>query len=86
LKEATGDLVADLDARDTGTDLHHLAGTIGQGDDVVLYRHAVGIAHNAKIAKVERARSDLDQHLAVGRLGLGALHLDQRIDADAALQ
>jgi hypothetical protein len=51
LEEAAGDLVADLNARDAGTDLHHLAGTIGQRNDVVLNRHAVGAAHNAEIAK-----------------------------------
>jgi len=34
-----------------------------------------------KIAKVERARSYLDQNLTAGRLGIGPVDLDQRIDA-----
>jgi hypothetical protein len=32
LEEAAGDLIADLNPRDASTDLHHLAGTIGQRD------------------------------------------------------
>jgi hypothetical protein len=42
--------------------------------------------HDAEIAKVERARRDLDQHLAVGWLGIGSLDLNQRIDAGTALR
>ena len=65
LEEAAGDLVADLYARDAGADLDHLAGAVGQRDDVVAHRHAVGAAHDAEIAEIERAGRDLDQHLAM---------------------
>ena len=84
LEEAAGDLVTDLHAGDAGTHLDHLAGAVGQGDDIVAHRHPVCAAHDAEIAEVERARRDLDQHLAIGRLGIGALDLDQRVDAGAA--
>src|ERR1017187_5751552 len=84
LEEAAGHLVADLDALDAGANLHHLAGTVGQRDDVVGDWHAVGAAHDTEIAEVERAGCDLDQHLAIGRPGIGPLDLDQRVDAGAA--
>jgi hypothetical protein len=86
LEEAAGDFMADLNARDAGTDLHHLAGTIRQRNDVVTHRHSVGAAYDAEIAKIERARRDLDQYLPVRRLRIRSLDFDQRIDAGAALQ
>ena len=41
--------------------------------------------HDAEIAKVERARRDLDWH-SVGWPGIGSLDLNQRIDAGTALR
>ena len=64
-EEIAGHLVADLHPRDAGADLDHLAGAVGERDDVFLRRHAVGAAHDAEIAEIERAGGDLDQHLAV---------------------
>ena len=86
LEEAARDLVAGLNAGDAGPGLDHLAGAVGKGDEIVSHRHAVGAAHDAEIAEVERTRRDLDQHLAIGRLGIGPLDLDQRIDAGAAFR
>ncbi len=86
LEEIAGDLVADLHARDAGADLDHLAGAVRQRNDVFLRRHAVGAAHDAEIAEVERAGRDLDQHLAVAGLRLRPLDLGQRVDAGAALR
>ena len=81
MEEAAGDLVADLHARDAATYLDHLTGAVGKRDDIVANRHPVGAAHDAEIAEVERTRHDLDQHLAIGRLRIGALDFDQGVDA-----
>ena len=85
LEEVAGDLVADLDAGDAGADLDHFAGAVRQRNDVVAHRHAVGAAHDAEIAEVERAGRDLDQHLAMAGRRLRPLDLGQRVDAGAAL-
>ena len=61
LEEAAGDLIANLYARDASTHLDHLTGPVGKRDDIVANRHAVGAAHDAQIAEVERTRPDLDQ-------------------------
>ena len=41
-------------------------------------------AYDAEIAEVERTRHDLDQHLPIGGLGIGALDFDQGVDAGTA--
>jgi hypothetical protein len=68
LEEAAGHLVADLHPGDAVAYLDHLTGAIGKGDNIVANWHAVGAAHDAEIAKVERTRDDVRQHLAIGRL------------------
>ena len=80
LKEAAGNAVADLYPGDAGADLDHFAGAVGQRNDVVAHRHAVGAAHDAEIAEIERAGRDLDQDLAVRRLRL------RQIDPDHAIR
>jgi hypothetical protein len=42
--------------------------------------------NDTEVAKIERAGRDLDQHLAIGRLGIGPLDLDQGVDAGAAFR
>jgi hypothetical protein len=86
LEEAAGDLVADLHTRDALANCDHLARAIRQRDDVLAHRHPVSAAHNAEVAEIERAGRDLDQDLAIGRLGIGTLGLGQRLDARAALR
>ncbi len=71
LEETAGDPVAGLHARDAGADLDHFAGAVGQRNEIVAHRHAVGAAHDAEIAKIERTGCDLNQHLPVLRLRLG---------------
>src|ERR1700724_1535271 len=66
--------------------LRHLAGAVGKRDDIIPNRHPVGAAHDAEIAEVERTRHDLNQHLAIGWLGIGALDFDQRLDAGATFR
>ena len=84
LEEAPSDLVADLHTCDAATDLDHLTGAVGKRDDIIANRHPVGSAHDAEIAEVERTRHDLDQHLPIGGLGIGALDFDQGLDAGTA--
>src|SRR5262245_37116327 len=86
LEEVAGDLVANLDARDPRADLDHLAGAVRQRNDIVVHRQAIGAAHDAEIAEVDRAERHLDQHLAVRRLWIWPLDLAERIDACAALR
>ena len=86
LEEAAGHLVADLNPLDAGADLDHLAGAVGQRDDVVGNWHTVGTTHDTEVAEVERAGHDLDQHLAIGWLRIGPLNLDQRVDAGTAFR
>jgi hypothetical protein len=84
LEEAAGDLVTNLHARDAATHLDHLTGAIGKRNDIIPNRHPVRSAHDAEIAKVERTRHDLHQHLAISWLGIGALDFDQGLDAGTA--
>jgi len=70
LEKAACDLVANLYAGDACADRDHLAGAVGQRHDVVAHRHAVGAAHDAEVAEIERAGRHLDQHLAVLRFWL----------------
>ena len=86
LEEAAGHLVAGLDADDAGTGFDHLAGAVGKRNEIVAHRHAIGAAHDAEVAVVERAGRDLDQDLAVERLRHRPLDLRQRVDAGAALR
>src|SRR5215831_3784553 len=86
LKEAPGDAVADPHAGDTGTDLDDFPRAIRQRDEVLAHRHPVGPAHNAEIAEIERAGLNFHHDLAIGRLGIGPLDFDQRIDAGAAFR
>src|ERR1700733_14147218 len=85
LEEAARDLVADLYTGDARADLDHLAGAIGQRHDLVAHRHAIGAAHDAEIAEIERAGSDLDQHLTVLRFRLRQIDASERFDSPAAL-
>ena len=82
-KKAAGDLVAGLDPRDAGADFDHFAGAVGERDEIVAHRHAVGAAHDAEIAEIERTGGDFDQHLAIERLRHRPLDDDQRVDAGA---
>ena len=53
LEEAAGDAVADLHTIDPGADLDHLAGAVGQRNEVRLHRHPVGAQHDRQVAKVQ---------------------------------
>src|SRR5580700_6056161 len=86
LEEAARDLVADFYTGDARADRHHLAGAVGQRHGVVAHRHAVGAAHDAEVAEIERAGGDLDQHLAVLRLWLRQIDAGHRFYTGAALR
>ena len=85
-KKAPGDTVAYLHAGGTGTDLDDFPRPIRERNEVLAHRHPVGTAHNAEIAEIEGAGLNFHHDLAIGRLGIGPLDLDQRIDAGAALR
>src|SRR5580658_5771835 len=84
LEEAARDLVADFYTRDARADRDHLAGAVGQRHDVVVHRHAIGAAHDAEVAEIERAGRDLDQHLAVLRFRLRQIDASDRFYTGAA--
>ncbi len=84
LKETAGDLVARFHPQHAGADLDHLAGAVGQRNQILAYRHAVAAAHDAVVAEVQRAGGDFDQHLPVKRFRHRPLDNRQRIDAGAA--
>src|SRR5262249_43151110 len=86
LKEASGDAVADRHAGDPGTDLDHFPCAIRQRNEVLAHRHSVSAAHNAEIAEIEGAGLNFHHDLSIGRLGIGSLDFDQRIDAGAAFR
>ena len=86
LEEAARDLVADLHTGDARADLDHLAGAVGQRHDLVAHRHAVGAAHDAEVAEIERAGRHLDQHLAVLRFRLRQIDAGHRFDTGAAFR
>jgi hypothetical protein len=72
LEEAAGDAVADLEAGHAGAELRHLAGAVGERDEVGLGRHPVGAERDRQVAVIERAGRDLDQHLGGPGLGIGS--------------
>src|SRR5271170_5196223 len=59
LEETPRHLVAGFDTCNAGTHLDDFARAVGERHDVVAYRHAVGTAHDAEVAIIERAGSDL---------------------------
>ena len=84
LEETTRDLVADFYTRDARADRDHLARAVGQRHDVVAHRHAIGAAHDAEVAEIERAGRHLDQHLAVLRFRLRQIDASDRFYTGAA--
>src|SRR5271155_1625727 len=85
LKKAPGYFVADLDAGDAGADFDYLAGAVGKWNEIILHRHAVSTARDAKVAEIERTGGDFDQSLPVLRFRHRLINHGQRVDPGAAL-
>ena len=65
LRKSRADEIADAHAADVGADLHHRAGAVGERDERQrAAMAAIAAPHHDEVAKIDRGRRHLDQHLA----------------------
>jgi hypothetical protein len=86
LKKASRHAIADSDAGYPGADFDHLPSAVRERHEVRLRRHPIRAQSNCQVAKIERTRRNLDQHLSRAWLWRGKIYSNESGDAGGLWQ